>query len=175
MSDPALSAALQEAFASAPVDDIIHHTLEFRHAAFAEPIRVVRDHADLTAALEADAPENPAEAVLFAGYGFTLQPPDVTTDPSPTLGIEIDNVDRTILAAVEASMVSTGAIEVTHRIYLASDLTAPQNDPPLTLTVAKINADLMRVRAGAGFADLANKKFPASEFSAESHPGLIQQ
>ena len=43
MHDPALSDALREAYASAPVGEVIWHTLELRHPAFAAPIRVVRD------------------------------------------------------------------------------------------------------------------------------------
>ena len=43
MPDPALSAAIQEAYASAPVDQVIYHTLELWHPAFSAAIRVVRD------------------------------------------------------------------------------------------------------------------------------------
>lgn len=39
--DPALSAALREAYASASVDEVIHHTLELWHPAFTAPIRVI--------------------------------------------------------------------------------------------------------------------------------------
>lgn len=51
MPDPALSAALAEAYASAPADVIVLHTLEIWHPAFVEdgvarPIRVVRNFED---------------------------------------------------------------------------------------------------------------------------------
>ena len=59
MSDDTLSAAIKEAYAVAPSDVVIYHTLEIRHSSFATPIRVVRDNATLSATLEAgDAPDN---------------------------------------------------------------------------------------------------------------------
>ena len=53
MPDPALSAAIREAYASAPADVVVLHTLEIWHPAFVEdglasPIRVVRNFEDTT-------------------------------------------------------------------------------------------------------------------------------
>ena len=53
MPDPTLSQAIREAYAAAPSDVVILHTLELRHPAFVNDdesptaIRVVRDHRDL--------------------------------------------------------------------------------------------------------------------------------
>ncbi len=51
MPDPSLSAAIREAYASAPADVVVLHTLELWHPAFVEdgvarPIRVVRNFED---------------------------------------------------------------------------------------------------------------------------------
>jgi len=51
MPDPSLSAALAEAYASAPADVVVLHTLELWHPSFVEngvarPIRVVRNYED---------------------------------------------------------------------------------------------------------------------------------
>ena len=51
MPDPSLSAAIREAYASAPADVVVLHTLEIWHPAFVEdgvarPIRVVRNFED---------------------------------------------------------------------------------------------------------------------------------
>ena len=59
MPNTLLSEALREAYASAPSDVVILHTLELRHPSFLDDdgqpiaIRVVRDNQDLTARLEA--------------------------------------------------------------------------------------------------------------------------
>ena len=61
MPDPSISQAIKEAYAAAPSDVVILHTLELRHPAFKDDegqptaIRVVRDHVDLTARLEPTA------------------------------------------------------------------------------------------------------------------------
>ena len=51
MPDPALSEAIREAYASAPADVVVLHTLEIWHPSFTEdgvakPIRVVRNYED---------------------------------------------------------------------------------------------------------------------------------
>lgn len=175
MPDPSLSEALQEAYASAPADEVIYHTLEFRHPNFSPPIRVVRDSADLDARLEATAPANPGEVVTFVGFAFDLIKPEVSASGVPQCTIEIDNVSREILANVELAMTGIDLIEVTYREYLASDLEGPQNDPPMTLTVTDITADVFRVRATASFTDVGNKRFPREEYTAARFPGLVAQ
>ena len=83
MPDPALSQAIKEAYAAAPSDVVILHTLELRHPAFVddagEPtaIRVVRDHADLTARLEPGAPLDGGAMVTFIAMAFDLSQPPV--------------------------------------------------------------------------------------------------
>lgn len=175
MADPTLDAAIKQAYASAPSNDVILHTLEIYHPTFASPIRVVRDTADFTATLEASAPRNPSASVTFVGYSFDIVPPDVSDKALPQCVIEIDNVSRDILANVEAAMGSTELITAIYRAYLASDTSGPQNDPPLTLTIFQITANLFRIRATAGFPDLMNRRFPKLEYTAETFPGLLPQ
>ncbi|MCU0919682.1 MAG: DUF1833 domain-containing protein [Burkholderiaceae bacterium] len=173
MPDSTLSQAIQEAYASAPSADIIYHTLEINHPDFTVPIRVVRDSTDLDATLEATAPTDPSTEVTFTGYSFDVVPPDVQSEGMPTCVIEIDNVSREILAQIEATMGSTDMITVIYRQFLASNLAAPENDPPLTLTVLSISADVFRIRATCGFGDLVNKRFPSVNYTAMAFPGLV--
>lgn len=175
MPDDTLSLAIQEAYASAPSAGIIHHTLEIWHPAFTVPIRVVRDHADLTATLEATAPRNPSEAVTFIGYAFDIVPPEVTHSAVPQCVIEIDNISRDILAQFDAAVHSPSPITVIYRAFLSDDLSGPENDPPLTMELQSVTADVFRIRATAGFGDLSNKRFPGMDYTAEVFPGLIAQ
>ena len=172
--DAALSQAIKEAYASVPANVIIYHTLEINHPAFTTPIRVVRDTTDLTATLEASAPHNPSTAVTFVGFRFDIVPPEVSPTAVPQCVIEIDNVDRSILAQIEAAMVTTDLITVIYRQFISTDLSAPQNNPPLTLTIFSINANVFRIKASAGFDNLANKRFPGVDYTSEVFPGLIQ-
>lgn len=174
MTDSTLSTAIKEAYASAPSDEIIYHTLELYHANFTAPIRVVRDTSTLTAKLESTAPRNPSTSVTFTAFAFNVLPPEVTPTAIPQCQIEIDNVDRSIVANIELAAGSTDKIEVIYRQFLSSNITVgPENDPPLTMTIMSISADVFRVRATAGFGDLSNLRFPRIDYTAEVFPGLI--
>lgn len=173
MPDPTLSEAIREAYASAPVGVIVYHTLEFRHSTMSPPIRIVRDGADLTAYLEADAPENPGEEVMFVRYAFDFQRPEVNASGIPQMTIVIDNVSRLITASIETAITGQDPIEVTYREYLSTDLTGPQNDPPITMQVMSVSCDVYRISAVCGFPDLLNRKFPTIEYTSENFPGLV--
>lgn len=174
MPDPALSAALAEAYASAPVDDVILHTIELHHPAFAVPIRVVRDRVGLDARLEATAPRDAGTVVTFVAYAFDLMPPDQTTTGAPHCVLEIDNVSREILVQVRAAVGTSEKIEVIYRAYLASSaLDGPEIDPPLRMELKSVSATPLRIRATAGFPDLLGQAFPRLTYDLDQFPGLL--
>jgi hypothetical protein len=172
MPDFTLEDALKEAYASAPASEVILHTLELRHPSFTQPIRVVRDHAEFTCFLEADAPEDPGGEVTFVAMGFDFILPEVSKSTSPEIEISLDNVTGEIIGYLDAAAQTPDMIEVTYRPYLASDPSGPQMNPPLTLVIRSVTADIFRVKARAGFADLANRKFPNEVYDAERFVGL---
>lgn len=167
MPDSTLSEALKEAYASAPSNIVIYHTLELDHSAFVTPIYVVNDFNDLNAQLEDSTP------VTFVRFAFRMVKPEVSPNGVPQVTVEIDNVSREILAHIQLAMQSPDLITMTYRQYISSDLTGPQNDPPLTMTLTNIKADVFKVTATAGFGDLNNKRFPPNEYTAERFPGLV--
>lgn len=167
MPDSTLSQAIKEAYASAPADVVTYDTIELSHPAFTQPIYVVNDWADLTATLETGAP------VTFIRFAFRLVRPEVTPTGVPQLTLEIDNVSRDILVNVQAAMASTDKVTLRYRQYLSTDLSGPQNDPPLEMTITSIRADVFKVTATAGFGDVNNKRFPNREYTAEEWPGLV--
>ena len=167
MPDSTLSQAIKEAYAAAPSDVIVYHTLELDHPAFDQPIYVVRDYADLNAELEDGSP------VTFLRFAFDLVKPEVSPAGVPQCQVQIDNVDRIILTNIQAAMESTASITMTYREYLSTDLLGPQNDPPMVMLLSNIKADAFRITATASFGDLNNKRFPNEEYTAERFPGLI--
>jgi hypothetical protein len=173
MPDPTLSAAIQEAYASAPVDQVIYHTLELWHPAFSQPIRVVRDFNALDARIEAGAARDAGLVVTFIGYAFDIVPPDQSTSGLPQCVIEIDNVDREILAQIDAAIVTALPITAIYRSYLSDTASVgPENIPPMELTLISINATPFRLKATAGFPDLVNLRFPKLDYDLETFPGL---
>lgn len=174
MPDPTLSDAIKEAYATAPTNQIIHHTLELWHPAFTAPIRVVRDYSNIDAKIEVTAARNPGEMVAFVGYAFDLTLPDQSTTGLPRCSIEIDNVSREILAQIEAAIVEPEKITVIYRAYLSDALTVgPQNDPPLEMTIGSITATPLRISATAGFINLLDQRFPGLDYELETFPGLL--
>lgn len=168
MPDSTLSQAIMEAYAAAPSDVVVYHTLEINHAAFTSPIYVVRDNADLEADLE-----DGGGTVTFVRFAFDLVKPEVSPAGVPQCTVEFDNVSREILANIQLAMADTTPITITYREYLSTDLSGPQNDPPLVMTLTNIKADVFRVRATAGFGDLNNRRFPTTEYTGERFPGLV--
>jgi hypothetical protein len=77
------------------------------------------------------------------------------------------------VANIEASLSTTDMVSVIYREFLSSDLSSPQNNPPLSLTIMSVTADLYKVTAVASFANLMNKRFPTKEYSSEVFPGLL--
>lgn len=175
MPDATLSQAIREAYAAAPAGVIVYATLELYHPAWSVPIRVVQDRVDLIATLEASAPRDANQAVTFTAFGFEVTRPEVGPGGTPQVTVEIDNVSREVVANIFAAQGNLNLLTVIYREFLSTDLTGPQNNPPLSLTVLSISADVFRVRATCGFTDVANKKFPREEYSAERFPGLIAQ
>ena len=167
MPDSTLSEALREAYASAPSDVVIYHTLELFHPAFSEPVYVVRDYEDLNATLETGA------AVTFLRFAFDLVKPEVSAVGVPQCQVQMDNVSRDIVANIQLAMGSTDVITMTYREYLSADLLSPQNVPPMVMTLSNIKADAFKVTATASFGDLQNKRFPNEEYTAERFPGLV--
>jgi hypothetical protein len=180
MPDPTLSAALAEAYAAAPSDLVVLHTLELRHPSFvddngnATAVRVVRDHGDLVARLESSAPLNPGEMVTFTALAFELELPPVDTAPVPEITVTLDGVSREIVKHLDAAATSQNKIEVTYRPYLSTDLEGPQLDPPITLVLTEVEADVFRVTGRARMLDIGNKAFPAETYTAKRFPGLTR-
>lgn len=173
MPDPALSAAITEAYVNAPPDQVVLHTLELRHPAFTAPIRVVRDREGIDARLEPTAAEG-AVVVEFVPYSFDFKPPEQTSNGLPQCVLEIDNVSGEILKQIDAAVMDGRTVHVIYRAYLEDQLLdGPETDPPVVMSLSSIHADPMRIRATAGFPDLLNRRFPATEYSMEKFPGLL--
>ncbi|PPD36743.1 MAG: transcriptional regulator [Methylomonas sp.] len=186
MPNDNLSAAIKEAYASAPSDSVIIHTLEFRHAGFldsnnqVESIRVCLDYRDWEAKLEDDAALFAGQFKTFVGYNFDIELPGVESLASPTVKITIDNVSQEIITQLDQAVILPDLLYVTYRPYLSNDvdgsgrLNAPHMDPVLTLQVDQVSADSANITAIASFGDFANRRFPFEEYTVTRFPGLAQ-
>ncbi len=172
MPDPTLTAALKEAYAAAPADIVILHTLELNHASFSQPLRVVRDYATVSVKLEATAPHDPNGWATFAPYPFDFKLPPAGNQGVPELELTIDNVGADLIAAFDGAANSTTPVTMIYRPYLTSDLSLPTMNPPLQMVLRSISADMFRITAKAGFGDLGNRRFPSLLYTTQVYPGL---
>lgn len=177
MPDPTLEEAIKEAYASCPAEvELV--TLEFRHPNFVDEssnptaIRVVLDRVNHNLTLEDEAPLNPGESVNFIAMGFELDRPEVESSGTPVLTIRLQNIDREIEQQLRAATRSPYPVVGTLRIYLASDTSGPQNNPPMQFQLSDIEADDAAITANATFGNEATRQFPAENYTATRFPGL---
>lgn len=173
------SQALAEAYASAPEDEVVLDTLEFRHETFVDSsnnpyaIRVVNDHKPLIATLEAGAVLNAGEAVTFSPCYFEFTRPSESDSGSvPEVTVRVSNVARNLTPYLDKAKDTRALLYLTWRQYLLSDLAAPHIDPPLTLTMREVTITMNDVVGNAGFHDLVNRRFPNREYTSLKFPGL---
>jgi hypothetical protein len=185
MSDP-WTDAIEEAYASAPLDDDIISTLEMRHPSLTEPIRVALWLGDivkydddgqpifgLKLRLEDDAPLNKGEIVTFVSCAFDFSLPDQQEGQLPSVEIGVDNVAHVISPQLDTLIGIKSKLEVIYREYLLSDTNTPQYILR-GLTMSNIKSNLTRITGTASFADLVNLNFPSKVYRPAEFPGLLQ-
>ena len=178
MSDVTLSEALKEAYASAPSDITILHTLELRHPTFFDDngnptaIRVVRDNISHICTLEETASLDAGKAVEFIAMAFDLQLPPIENIPVPEITLTLDNVSTEIIQYLDNAIETQDMIEMTYRPYLSHDTSCPQMNPPITLVITDIQVDVLKITATARMMDIGNKSFPAENYTITKYPGL---
>lgn len=167
------SDAYAEAMASAGVDDLVLYLLEIRHADLVAPIRLVINDTNVTAKLEADAPEDGGAWVEHTAIAFGLQLPEESdTNAAPAAQFWIDGVSSLVASALEVTAESLEPVSLTVRTYMSTDLTAPAVLPPLALELTSLQINETRVTAAAAYADFGNTRFPKKTFTAAEYPGL---
>ena len=172
MSDPALDAAMAEAYASVPAGAVVLDTLEIFHPAFSSALRIVNDEMALQARLEASAPRQAGETVTFLSIAFRLHPPELTPDAVPVLEVEIDATDRLIVAEIDAAVATLDPVEIVWRRYL---LDAADEGPGYVvggLALISASATPGRMTAQAGWPDLVNEAFPRLDYRRADFPTL---
>lgn len=166
MPDDTYTAAVREALASGKKNDPILETIQVEHADLTEPLWLIKNNEDLTLTLEDDTEQ------LFEAVGFQLKLPDTGSKGLQELIVQIDNVNKRARDFVREAKAAGGPIKVYYRVYLASDLTAPQNDPPMKLTLVDISVKELRISAKAKFANTLSTAFPKRVYTREQFAGI---
>lgn len=172
--------AIAEAYASAPIDQRVLHTLELRNNSFVDEqnnptaIRVVSGYDNLSLRLEADAPLNGGQYVNWLAFAFQLELNGFEEGQIPTIKITLSNISREITRYLELAIAELDPIYVTYRPYLESDPSGPQMDPPLHMTLSKVKVDVFQVTGTASLEDVHNWPFPNRKYLPTIFPGLVR-
>jgi hypothetical protein len=184
---PNWSAALAEAYAVAPADDYVVHTLELIHPAFvggagnADSIRVALDDRAWDLRYEPAAPLFGGQVKTFEPLAMQVSLPEQSETSFGSLKIALDNVPRTIWPKLQSAARVRASAQVIYREWVAvrnvsTGVYTPSEAPDMIidqLTMRVVNATLMRLEGNATFVDLLNKGFPRRTFDAQSFPGLF--
>lgn len=179
MPDPTMSEALAEAYAVAPADEVIIHTLELRHPAFVndagqpDSAWLTTNETDIACTLEVGAPVRSGQSVLFRALAFRFRLAPIELVTRPELQVEIDNVSRLIIQQLDRAKGDPRKILMCYRPFLASDRSAPEMVPPPTYTLSNVKVDPLMARGTARIDLDFNRAFPSRVYTAAEFPGLI--
>lgn len=161
-----MSDAIKEAYAVAPTNIRVFETLEISHEEIESPIYLVQDFRPLTAILETDA------EVTFQPVWFNFSLPAANESGRQDLSISIDNIDRQVSDFIALAKNNRTPVFITYRPFLSYDLSQPQLNPPLRLTLQDVNITLTSVSGKAIFADVVNKKWPTEYYTRSRFPSI---
>lgn len=132
--------------------------LTIDHASLAAPIRAVNNLTDIT-----------SNGETFVAFPFRIQPPDELDDSSPRMRLQIDNVDRTIVASIRR-LTSPPTVQLDVCVASQPDL-IEASFPGFTLRQAQYDA--LTVEGDLSLDDIVTEPFPEGSFTPQYFPGLF--
>lgn len=160
-----LSEAAKEAYAISPRGEVPLETIELSHSALGDVIRLVKDRQDHVFGVD-------GVDRTFEACGFRMALPSAGESGLQELALAIDNVDLRITDFLNAVKASATPVQVKYRLYLVTDPSTAQNDPPLILSLTDVNLNDIEVTGKATFADVLNKNFLTLLYTRARFPGL---
>ena len=171
------STALAEAYASAPVHDIIMDAMEVFHQSLSAPIRVINwaigpEPVMFNCKLEADAPFQPGQIVEYVGAPITVIMPDKNSEHVGSLTLRIDNIGDMLDEYIENAAISGGRVTGTYREYIKGT----EGDGPLSvfhnLTLANFRMENQTLFMDASILGWMNGKF-GRLYTPGQYPSLV--
>lgn len=168
-----LTSAMEEAYAAAPCDVVILHTLEIRNAVWSAPIRIITGEG-LTPGEVITLTLETGTTADFVAMAYDIIPPGFDND-GPTSGkIRIDGVSGELVPEFEAVAMSAGTIAVTYRSY-RSDARFEPGDIITGLKMRSVAVTATAAEGEIGFDEVGKQAFPRITYNIDDYPGLFQQ
>ena len=159
-----MSELLQVVYASAPANQVIIHTLEFKNVD-SETVRICADYVDHELTLET------SEVVTFESSQFDHQLPSKDTGGNQSLAFVLPNVDGAVQRWIDDALQGEEQVIVTYRAYLASDPSTPA-EPPVVMTLVGASFAGAVVQLKASYFDLLNTAWPRLRYTSDFSPAI---
>jgi hypothetical protein len=171
-----LTEAMQEAVATAPQGGQIVDTLEIMHPTFVEggqpaPVRVCTDVVDRTFTLEAGAPLNAGQAVLFKAVPFEITLPESSDRGAAKARLALDVVTGELFAALDAALVTTSPITVVYRAFV-SDAPSEPGEVYYGFVLRNASTQGVRLEGELSFEEIEFQSFPRAVYDRTLYPSL---
>ena len=163
-----ISDELKRIYVTAPNDDYYIETLSLYHVNLSGGVRYITNQEGGWSANLEDGTN-----VFYEYLPFVVVPPDMAEQAALSMKVGIDNTSRNLMDELELLSESpTDPITLKYRVYLESDDTTVQNNPPLILDIQSVTASQDSVSFNAGMTNLRSRPFPSILYSTELFPGL---
>ncbi|UMY16667.1 DUF1833 domain-containing protein [Methylobacterium organophilum] len=157
--------ARDEAYASAPVDQIVHHVVELDHPSFDAPLFFMAGvEEDVAIRLE------DGQAATAIACAFDLTPPGFEDSGPTPANLQIDGVSFKLFPVLKRA-VGGGVVKVTYRAYLGDDFGTPV-DLIEGLELKKVTLSAASAQGELTFREIATQAFPRQTYDLETYPGL---
>lgn len=156
---------IQNVYASAPVDQVFIPTIDIHSNAFSQNIRLAWGFDDIEVTLAGN------EKATFIGSGIDVSLPPRNTRGTQDLQFAVENISGEAAKAVDAALSAEAEVNLTFRVYLASDLSAPAEKPLNMLVVGASFGDTM-AQFSCSFRDILNRQWLRNFYDSGNFPGL---
>jgi len=153
-----LSAAARNAIFASQTAEAFLVLLTLDHPTWGAPVRVTSDAVDTA-----------SRGYTYKPFPFLVSLPEERDDALARVRLTIDNVDRSIIAALRPL---TSPPTVTLEVVLASSPDTLEAGP-FDFTLRNVEYDALTITGDLMFEDVLNEPFPAGSFTPASYPGLF--
>lgn len=149
--------------------------IELRHSTFPSHVRIVNHYSDITHTLEATAPVQPGQAVVFTAVAFHFKEPTISDEPVENLSAQVDGVTGLLQPYLATANQTAEPIEATIREILYDVATSSVLHAPSVwhLRVTRSVETMESVLIEMGRLNSANQIFPNLFYTPASNPGLL--
>ncbi len=172
-----LTSAMEEAYASAPANVVLFHTLELYHATFGGPVLILTGEEGVepasTISLFAEATAwRPAMWCDFTALAFDVTPPGYDDDGPTPAKVRIDGVSDLLFPFIEAAAGAANTISVIYRTY-RSDVRFEPGDVIAGLKMRQVVVTATSVEGALSFDEVGEQAFPRVTYNLDDYPGLF--